>query len=87
MSTQQQKQLYRSCETIIQTLKASVCSLHARLAYVFLDEGDVHERRVGVDELEHERLSDQVILVGRVRPVVFLDKKPWAIFSIQEHTS
>ena len=44
----------------------------SRLVYVFLDEGDVDERRVGVNELEHESLGDQVVLILRVRAVVFL---------------
>lgn len=50
----------------------TVCMRHSRLAYLFLDEGDVHQRRVGVNELKHESLRDQVVLVLRVRAVVFL---------------
>lgn len=53
---------------------------------MLLDEGDVHKRRVGVDELKHEGLSDQVVLVGRVCPVVFLSKKNMEVLSIQEQT-
>lgn len=45
-----------------------------RLSYRLLDERDVHQGSVGVNELEHEGLRDQVILVLRVRAVVFLDR-------------
>ena len=47
----------------------------SRPSYMFLDEGDVHQRCVGVYELEHESLGDQVVLVLRVRAVVFLGVK------------
>lgn len=45
---------------------------YLRLSYEFLDERDVHQGRVGVDELEHEGLRNQIILIFGVRAVVFL---------------
>lgn len=45
---------------------------HSRVADLFLDEGDIYQRRVRVDELEHESLRYQVILVRCVCSMVFL---------------
>lgn len=39
---------------------------------MFLDERDVHQGSVGVDELEHEGLRDQIVFVLRVRAVILL---------------
>ncbi len=46
--------------------------MHLLLPDELLDEGNVHQRCVGVDKLEHESLGDQIVFVRGVRSVIFL---------------